>query len=56
MARKDKNFQRKVMPYLLLAFGLIGALLILLELFSNVPQDLGGLLEAAKIDRTMVVM
>jgi len=37
MAGKDQNFRRNIIPYLLLAFAVISALLILGDLVSNLP-------------------
>ena len=37
MAGKNTNFRRKLIPYLLLAFAVISALLILGGLVSNLP-------------------
>ena len=37
MAGKNKDFRRKVIPYLLLAFSMISALLILGQIFQNLP-------------------
>lgn len=43
MAKKDQDFRRKIMPYVLLAFGLIGALLILLDIYMNLQGTLVGI-------------
>lgn len=42
MARKNNDFKRKVMPYILLAFSIISMGLILMEIVSNIPATFGG--------------